>query len=169
DRVVIATDGYTSGLVPLLDEKIQPVRGQVVATEPLERMLFPRPHYARRGFDYWQQTPDGRLVLGGRRDTRLEDEFTNEEAITDEIQAELTAFASELLGEPPRIEHRWAGIFGAVEDRLPLVGPVPGRDGVWVAAGYSGHGNVLGLACGELAARAILGAPAPELEWFDPS
>ena len=89
DRVVIATDGYTSGLVPLLDEKIQPVRGQVVATEPLERMLFPRPHYARHGFDYWQQTPDGRLVLGGRRDTRLEDEFTNEEAITDEIQAEL--------------------------------------------------------------------------------
>jgi glycine/D-amino acid oxidase-like deaminating enzyme len=45
---------------------------------------------------------------------------------------------------------------------------VPGHGGVWVAAGYSGHGNVMGLACGELVARAILGDPAPELELFDP-
>jgi glycine/D-amino acid oxidase-like deaminating enzyme len=46
---------------------------------------------------------------------------------------------------------------------------LPGREHVWVAAGYSGHGNVMGLACGELVAGAILGAPVPELELFDPS
>ena len=39
---------------------------------------------------------------------------------------------------------------------------------MWVAAGYSGHGNVMGLACGELVANAILGHPTPELELFDP-
>jgi glycine/D-amino acid oxidase-like deaminating enzyme len=39
----------------------------------------------------------------------------------------------------------------------------------WVAAGYSGHGNVLGLACGELVAQAILGSPAPELAIFEPA
>ena len=53
-------------------------------------------------------------------------------------------------------------------DLLPLAGPVPGHPGLWVAAGYSGHGNVLGLACGELVAGAILGRPAPELQLFDP-
>ena len=52
---------------------------------------------------------------------------------------------------------------------MPLAGRVPGHGGVWVAAGYSGHGNVLGLACGELVAQAILGRPAPELELFDPA
>ena len=169
DHVVIATDGYTSGLLPHLDEAIRPVRGQVLATEPLAKALYPRPHYARHGFDYWQQTPDNRLILGGRRDTSLETEFTNEEVVTDPIQDELTAFATQLLGEEPRIEHRWPGIFGATEDNLPLVGPVPGHDRVWVSAGYSGHGNVMGLACGELLAQAILGTPAPELELFDPS
>jgi gamma-glutamylputrescine oxidase len=169
DHVVIATDGYTSGLLPQLDEAIRPVRGQVIVTEPLSRTLYPRPHYARHGFDYWQQTSDGRLVLGGRRDTNLKLEFTNEETVTEPIQAELVAFAAELLGEEPRIEHRWAGIFGSTEDQLPLVGRVPGRHGVWVSAGYSGHGNVLGLACGELVARAILGSPAPELQVFDPA
>jgi glycine/D-amino acid oxidase-like deaminating enzyme len=169
EHVVIATDGYTSGLLPELDDAIHPVRGQVIATEPLEQALYPRPHYARHGFDYWQQTPDNRLILGGRRDASLETEFTNEETITDAIQRELTAFATELLGEEPTVEHRWPGIFGATDDSLPLVGPVPGHDGVWVSAGYSGHGNVMGLACGELVAQAILGTPAPELDLFDPA
>ncbi len=169
DHVVIATDGYTSGLLPELDAAIRPVRGQVLATEPLAETLYPRPHYARHGFDYWQQTPDNRLVLGGRRDTSLETEFTSEESITDPIQQQLTAFATELLGEEPRVEHRWPGIFGATDDSLPLVGQVPGHDKVWVSAGYSGHGNVMGLACGELVAQAIVGTPAPELELFDPA
>ena len=61
-----------------LDEAIRPVRGQVIATEPVGRMLYPCPHYARRGFDYWQQTPDTRLVLGGRRDKSLDLELTPE-------------------------------------------------------------------------------------------
>jgi hypothetical protein len=32
-----------------------------------------------------------------------------------------------------------------------------------------GHGNVLGLACGELVAGAILDRPAPELKLFEPA
>ena len=36
------------------------------------RTLFPGPHYARHGYDYWQQLRDGRLVVGGRRDAALE-------------------------------------------------------------------------------------------------
>jgi glycine/D-amino acid oxidase-like deaminating enzyme len=168
DEVVIATDGYTRGLVPELDAAIRPTRGQVLVTAPLERQLFPCPHYARHGYDYWQQTPEGRLVAGGFRDKALDHEYTAEEATTPLIQGYLEEFVAKLLGERPPIEHRWAGIFGSTSDRLPLVGRLPGSDRAWVAAGYSGHGNVLGLACGELVAGAILGAPAPELELFDP-
>ena len=169
EHVVIATDGYTKDLLPELDRAINPIRGQVIVTEPLSETLYPRPHYARHGFDYWQQTADRRLVLGGRRDKSLDTEFTNEETITEPIQAELERFAAELIGEQPRIEHRWPGIFGATQDQLPLVGRVPGREGLWVSAGYSGHGNVMGLAGGELVAQAILGSPAPELQYFDPA
>ncbi len=45
-----------------------------------------------------------------------------------------------------------------------------GRDGrVWVAGGYSGHGNVLGFACGQLVADAMLGdAMSPQLELLAP-
>ena len=169
DQVVIATDGYTHGLVPELDAAIRPTRGQLLVTEPLERRLFPCPHYARHGYDYWQQTEDGRLVAGGSRDKATDHEYTAEEATTPLIQGQLERFVAELLGEEPRIDHRWAGIFGTTADRLPLVGRLPGSERVWVSAGYSGHGNVLGLACGELVAGAIVGAAAPELELFDPA
>jgi glycine/D-amino acid oxidase-like deaminating enzyme len=169
DQVVLATDGYTQGLLPQLDAIVTPTRGQVLVTEPLEPGLFPCPHYARHGYDYWQQTLEGRLVAGGFRDKALDHEHTPEEEVTQLIQGHLERFVTELLGEAPEITHRWAGIFGATEDRLPLVGAVPGHDKVWVSCGYSGHGNVLGLACGELVAGAILGRPAPELELFEPA
>jgi gamma-glutamylputrescine oxidase len=169
DQVVIATDGYTGGLLPGLDAVVQPTRGQVVVTEPLERRLFPCPHYARHGYDYWQQTPDNRLVVGGLRDKALDEENTAEEQTTSLIQGHLERFVGELTGDSAEITHRWAGIFGWTRDRLPLVGRIPGHEGVWVSAGYSGHGNVMGLACGELVARAILGQHPPELELFEPA
>ena len=170
DRVVIATDGYGHGLVPELSEAIWPTRGQVVVSEPLDRVLYDKPHYARQGFDYWQQLPDRRVLLGGFRDVSIMDELTDVEETTPTIQASLERFLGELIGEEPRISHRWAGIFALTQDMLPLVGPVPGREGLWVAAGYSGHGNVLGFACGELVAGAILGdGPSPQLALFDPA
>jgi gamma-glutamylputrescine oxidase len=145
------------------------VRGQVLVTEPLARDLFPCPHYARHGYDYRQQTLDQRLVLGGFRDKAPALEQTADERTTPLIQENLERFAAALIGIKPRITHRWAGIFGVTEDRLPLAGRVPGRDGLWVACGYSVHGNVLGLACGELGAGAILGRPAQDLGLFDPA
>lgn len=167
--VVIATDGYTRGLLAELDQVVRPTRGQVLATEPLPPMGFDRPHYARGGLDYWQQTPEGRLVLGGQRDLALEAEWTSEETVTEGIQRALDMLLERLVGRRPGVTHRWAGNFGTVADRMPLAGPVPGREGVWVACGYSGHGNVLGLVCGELVAAAILGTPSAELELFDPA
>jgi glycine/D-amino acid oxidase-like deaminating enzyme len=159
DQVVIATDGYTHGLLEPLDRAVKPTRGQVVATAPLGVELFACPHYARYGHDYWQQSEDLRLVLGGFRDSAPDEEATAEEATTPAIQTRLDQFAAELVGHAPEITHRWSGIFGVTEDLLPLAGQVPGRDDLRVACGYSGHGNVLGLACGDLVAQAIVGEP----------
>jgi glycine/D-amino acid oxidase-like deaminating enzyme len=169
EQIVIATDGSGRGLLPELDDALWPARGQVIATEPLKELLFDCPHYARQGFDYWQQLPDRRIVLGGFRDFSILTEMTDEETTTSPIQEALDAFLAELLGYMPEVTHRWAGIFGLTQDLLPLVGRVPGHDGVWVAAGYSGHGNVLGFMCGELVAAAITGGDDPLLELFSPA
>jgi glycine/D-amino acid oxidase-like deaminating enzyme len=166
---VVATDGYPSGLLGELEGLIIPTRGQMIATEPLSEQLFPMPHYGRHGFDYWHQNDEGRLIMGGFRDADMESEFTATEETTPRIQAALEAFVESLLGSLPEVTHRWAGIFGLVPDLMPVVGEVPGREGVWTAGGYSGHGNVLGLMCGDLVAQAILGDPHPLLEQTNPA
>jgi glycine/D-amino acid oxidase-like deaminating enzyme len=167
--VVVATDGYPSGLLGELEGLIVPTRGQVLATEPFEELLFEVPHYGRHGFDYWHQRLDGRIVAGGFRDVSLDTEFTAEEVTTPIVQAALERFVEEHVGRPLRIDYRWAGIFGMVFDFLPVVGRVPGTDDVWTAGGYSGHGNVLGFACGRLLARALLGDRDPLLDLFEPA
>jgi len=74
EQVVLATDGYTTGLVRELDAAIRPTRGQVVATELLGQRLYPCPHYARHGYDYWyQRRPTGgssRAASATRRSSR---------------------------------------------------------------------------------------------------
>ncbi len=168
-QVVIATDGYPSGLLGPLEGLIIPTRGQMIATEPIPERLFDCPHYSRHGFDYWQQRDDGRILAGGFRDTALDNEFTTSEETTPEIQRSLESLVGDLVGWPVVATHRWAGSFGFVPDFMPVVGRVPGEDGLWVAGGYSGHGMVLGFLCGELVANAILGHEAPGLDLFDPA
>ena len=168
-HIVIATDGYTHDLVPELDARIRPTRGQVIVTQPLPDLVFDRPHYARHGLEYWQQTPDRRLVIGGWRDAAFEDEWTDEETITAVVQERIEAAVTDLLGELPPITHRWAGIWGTTADLLPFVGPLPENERVWVSAGYSGHGNVLGFACGELVGRALAGHTDPLLDGLSPA
>jgi gamma-glutamylputrescine oxidase len=165
DAIVVAGDGFIPQLLPELP--IRSTRGQVLATAPLRELLYDRPHYARGGYDYWQQLPDGRLVIGGNRDASFETEDTDVEETTPVIQERLEGLVEQLVGYRPEVTDRWSGIWGTTPDLMPLVGEV--RERVWVAGGYSGHGNALGLACGDLVARAILGERPPELELFDPA
>jgi gamma-glutamylputrescine oxidase len=171
EQVVIATDGYTNGLVSSLDEAIRPARGQVIVTEPLREQRFRRPHYARHGSITGSRPRTGGwcsaagATSGWTRSSRA----MARRPSPSRCSAHSRTSRKELLGTAPRITHRWSGIYGRTADGLPLVGRVPRHDGVWVAAGYSGHGNVLGLVCGELVAQAILGSPAPELAIFEPA
>ena len=168
-RVIVATDGYPSGLLGDLEGLIIPTRGQMIATEPIVEKLFDCPHYGRHGFDYWQQLPDGRITAGGFRDFAMDSEFTDSEETTPAIQDALESFVADLVGRPVPVAQRWAGIFGLVLDFLPVVGRVPGDERVWVAGGYSGHGNVLGYLSGDLVAKAMLGNAHPLLELFTPA
>ena len=166
--VVVALDAWTGELLPEVAQHVRPCRGQVIATEPQAEILYGRPHYSRGAYDYWHQRPDGRLIFGGRRDKSPHGEATTEDATTEAIQVELEGFATVLLGREVRVTHRWSGSFGVTDDLLPLVGPVPGRERVWVAGGYSGHGNVLGFLCGELVAAAIAEGDMAGLALFEP-
>ena len=96
-------------------------------------------------------------------------EFTADEESTEPVQRCAASFVNGLLGRELRVDYAWAGIFGIVMDFLPVVGPVPELEDVWVAGGYSGHGNVLGFACGSSLRRRSLGDSVPFLDVFEPA
>jgi D-amino-acid dehydrogenase len=69
--------------------------------------------------------------------------------------------------EPEEIELEWAGLRPYPSDGLPVIGPVPGREGLYVATGHGRMGITLGPITGKLIAQVILEGAAPrELEPF---
>ena len=53
----------------------------------------------------------------------------------------------------------WTGPYDITPDWNPIVGAVPGVEGVYVAVGFSGHGFKLAPTIGESLAQAVLGLP----------
>jgi sarcosine oxidase, subunit beta len=49
------------------------------------------------------------------------------------------------------------GFYDVTPDHQPIVGPVPGREGLWLATGFSGHGFMIAPAVGRLVADAVGG------------
>jgi len=69
--------------------------------------------------------------------------------------------------EPEEIELEWAGLRPYPSDGLPVIGAVPGREGLYVATGHGRMGITLGPITGKLMAQVILeGASPRELEPF---
>ena len=64
----------------------------------------------------------------------------------------------------------WAGLRPATPDGLPLIGALPGVDGVYLATGHGMLGVTLAPATAALLAPLVLeGRAAPELAPFDPA
>lgn len=150
-QIVVAVDGGLERLLPELAPRVRTARLQMLATEPTTEIRLTRPVYARWGYDYWQQRPDGAIALGGARDIGGESEWTANATPTAVVQAALERRLRENLGVHAPISHRWAASVGYTPNGLPVVAEV--RPGVWAVGGYSGTGNVIGALLGRGMAR----------------
>lgn len=63
----------------------------------------------------------------------------------------------------------YAGLYDMSPDDLPVIGAMPGAEGLVVAAGSSGHGFKTGPAVGEAIARLVTRGEAPILAPFSPA
>jgi glycine/D-amino acid oxidase-like deaminating enzyme len=152
--VVVAVDGGLEEVVPALVGRVRSARLQMLATEPATDMQMARPVYARWGYDYWQQLPDGRIALGGCRDVALEAEWGQPPVPSERVQAALDRTLRDVIGTQAAVTHRWAGRSAYTADLLPVLEEVAPR--VWVVGGYSGHGNVVGALYGRAATQLAL-------------
>jgi gamma-glutamylputrescine oxidase len=161
-HVIVAADGALPTLVPRYDGRVKARRLHMVATEPLSERVVDQLVYARWGYEYFQQRPDGRILAGGFGDLDGEASYTDRGDGDPRIWERIERYLREDVGVAAGITHRWTGTVGYSDDRRPYVGQVPGRPGLWVAGGYSGTGNVPGFLAGRELADMVAGATTGE-------
>jgi glycine oxidase len=132
DRFVIAAGAWSDALLLPLGWQpgIRPVRGQIALLNSGAPMFR---HVLMLGKRYLVPRPDGRILVGATEEDVGFDKRTTAAAIRD-----LLHFA---IGVVPRLadvplERSWAGLRPGSPDGLPFVGPVPGIDNLFVAAGH---------------------------------
>jgi len=154
--VVVATNGYTDGMMRWLNRRIIAIPSQIIATEelPPETMsrLMPRRRMigdTRNLYNYYRPSPDNkRIIFGGRRGADTDDS-TKKAA---HLYHNLLEVFPELAGIA--LTHSWWGYTGYTFDFLPKLAV---HDGVHYAVGYCGSGVVWAPWLGRKAALAILG------------
>ncbi|KAK2045494.1 FAD dependent oxidoreductase [Colletotrichum somersetense] len=180
-KVLLATNAYTSHLLPSFADLIVPVRGQVAALLPEPRAELGRSYVfmassdASRGEpnqdDYLIQRPGPGLEMilgGGRARGTLKGVGISDDDEVDPVVATYLRRAGAAnvdLGsggekkEELRASYDWTGIMAFSRDGKPWVGPVPSNpEGLWVSAGYTGHGMPQAALCGRAVARMMVGS-----------
>jgi glycine/D-amino acid oxidase-like deaminating enzyme len=157
--VIVAVDGRLELLLPELAGRVHTARLQMLASEPVSAARLPCPVYGRWGYDYAQQSADGRLYVGGGRDRFLEQEWTVEAAPTADVQRYLDDLAARMAGAPVLVTHRWAASVGYTPDGRPLCTSV--ADGVIAIGGYNGTGNLVGPVAARAGVAMALDGTAP--------
>jgi glycine/D-amino acid oxidase-like deaminating enzyme len=209
-NVVLASNAYTSHLLPRMTGLITPVRGQVCALvhprgaehiphnyvwvqregqgqyfthqyliQLASKDAAPPTNQEHSGESYPAAEDDGPLIFGCDYTApgRGEGIWCDDEAdpILGCILRRGLGKALKLLPgdqverEELRAEMEWTGIMGYSADGGPWVGRVPAAlmdnigddegdvDGLWISAGYTGHGMPVAARCGVAVAEMVLG------------
>jgi glycine oxidase len=152
-RFALAAGAWTDALLQQVGWRpgIHPVRGQIAllntGTPLFQRVLL-------QGKRYLVPRPDGRVLIGSTEEDAGFDKRTTAGAIGD-----LLNFAMRLvpgLAEAP-LERCWAGLRPGSPDELPYLGPVPGLDNLFVAAGHFRAGIQLSPGTGVVMKELLLG------------
>lgn len=134
---------------------------QMLLTEPAPAALTPVVSAFDRKLSL-KQLDDGAYLIGGGWPARITDHGANRYEMQDEsVKGSLeTARAVYPALAGRAVAHRWAGLEAFTADDLPVIGPVPGIEGLLVAVGFSGHGFALSPVIGDLLARFASGREA---------
>lgn len=159
-RNVVLAAGAES--VPLasgagLELPIRPLRRRLAFTTRVGRALLPPLLVAPERGVAAKQMKDGVFYLGWLGESPEDDD-------TLFLERALSGAAS-LLPDFEEIPVRRiiGGEYDVTPDHRPILGPAPGIDGLYIAAGFSGHGFMIAPAVGESIASLILGRPSPAL------
>jgi sarcosine oxidase subunit beta len=168
ETVVIAAGPWSAaiGAMAGVDVPIQPIRRQIAVTDAIAGL---RPDFPFV-IDFSQSLyfhREGAGLLTGMSNNEEPPGFNT--AVDEEWKMHHLERAMErlpLLGDAG-IAAEWAGLYEVTPDDQPILGRLPGVDGLICCAGFSGHGLMHGPAAGLLMAEEILDGRAHTID-IDP-
>ena len=166
DTVIICAGAWSGTLgLPI---PVRPEKRQVVVTEPFEGLPedMPMTIFVEDGFHL--RVRKGRVLLLAPAELTVDDPFDT--SFDPGPLEDLLRRAGDVVPclKHVRIDakHCWAGLYEMTPDGHPLLGAMPGVEGLFVAAGASGHGVMHAPALGQLLAERILYGRARSLDIF---
>jgi D-amino-acid dehydrogenase len=160
DAVVAATGAWTGPFCEPAGAAVAvtPQRGQIahISLEPADTSHWPVVLPGATGH-YLLAFDDSRVVAGATRESGAGFDYRVTPGGLSEVLGEALAVAPGLAGG--RYLETRVGFRPVGPDELPLLGPVPGVDGLVVATGLGPSGLTMGPYAGALAARIALGEP----------
>ncbi len=138
DAVLLAAGAWTSELTGGLGARlrIEPRRGQMIALAHTPPVLS----YCIHGEAYLVPRPSGELLIGATVERAGFQRAVTAEGINSLLRAAIELVPS--LRELP-IARTWCGFRPWAPDSLPVLGPWPGVDGLWLATGHFRNGILL--------------------------
>ncbi|MEM7469850.1 MAG: FAD-binding oxidoreductase [Pseudomonadota bacterium] len=153
NHVIVATNGYGTGLDRGTRARVMPINNFIVATEPLGALastILSEDHCAyddRFVVNYYRKSEDGRLLFGGGESYGYR--FPRD--IAAKIRKPMLAVFPQLKNT--KIDYAWGGTLAITMSRLPYL--ARSTPEILVASGYSGTGVALAGLAGKLMAEAV--------------
>ncbi len=161
-EVLVATNGYTDGVLPSVRRRVIPIGSYIIASEPLpEDLTHELSPKGRAFFDtknflyYWHVSADRRMIFGGRASFMP----TSTDRTAAILHKGLLEIHPQLAGY--RIDYAWGGNVGFTHDRMPHAGRT--KDGVTFLVGCCGTGVALMTHMGGKVGAWLAGGDAPAL------
>lgn len=156
-HVVIAGGAWAGQLAEVLRAHvpIQPQRGQLVVMR--NTLSAPR-HIIFWGDVYLAPQIGGAVTIGAANDYPGFVLHPTAEGVARLLKQALEAFPD--LASAPFLGAR-AGLRPRTPDKLPIIGPIPGWEGISVAAGHNSNGLLFSAITGQAIAALVMQAPTP--------
>ncbi|WP_017733418.1 NAD(P)/FAD-dependent oxidoreductase [Nafulsella turpanensis] len=156
-KVAICTNAFSRQFLP--DIALEPGRGQVLVTEPIEKLKFKGVFHYDEGYYYFRNYGK-RVIFGGGRNLDFERENTTELNLNQRIQEALEQQLREIIlpDQPFTIAHRWSGIMAFGPDKQPVLRKIGERMVAGIRLG--GMGVAIGSGMGAAVARLLTGEKA---------
>lgn len=154
-QFVVASGAWSKSLLETVgfSVPIEPIRGQIALLRTRPGLIS---HVLEVGARYLVPRSDGRILVGSTEEWA----GFSKRNTTRGIQG-LLEFAARVVPAlaDAELEHCWSGLRPGIRNQLPAIGPVPGTENLFVAAGHFRSGLQNSPGTGILLSEMILGRP----------